>query len=90
MLGNGPYPPEYAIDGTDQMFHTANFDKNQWLQIDVTEIRIVQGLSVQSRPAYPTRLRGIEFRVGLEPVLHTNLQVCSFESQKWHCGDSTL
>ena len=76
------YSPEHAIDGTDDIFHPLDYDPNQWLQIDITEARIIQGLSVQSRDGFFIRLRGIEFRMGLEPVLHTNLQVGVSAGQK--------
>lgn len=76
-LGSGGHPPECAIDETDQIYHTNNFDPGHWLQIDIIEARVIQGLSVRSRTGLSERIAGVEFRIGLDALEHTNFQVCS-------------
>lgn len=70
-----PFPPQYSIDETDAMFHTTDGDSRHWIQIDITEARIIQSVSIRCRVTLEERIGGIQFRVGLEAVGHTNIQV---------------
>lgn len=73
--GSG-HPPQDAIDDSMvTIYHSIDADTREWFQIDVTEARVIQGITVQSRVGFGARIGGVQLRVGLEAVGHTNLQV---------------
>jgi hypothetical protein len=75
----GSHSPDYAIDGdygNPSIYHSLTDTPLDWLQIDIGEHRVVKGLTVQNRgSSMEIRASNIEFRIGVTPVGHTNLQV---------------
>lgn len=76
----GGHPPECAIDGTDLIYSTLDGNPRHWIEIDIIEARVIQGLSVQTRVNLGNRIAGVQFRIGLEALEHTDYQVTSYDN----------